>query len=656
MHLNPPLRPRQNGGPLKVVIVARISTTKQDPRSLDDQEAKCRKYLEDAYDGQIDAKVLATQGSGECLDRLELAELEALIESRAYDVVICEDLSRICRRARAYDFCELCIDHGTRLIAINDRVDTLVEGWQDPAWFATFHHERSNRDTSQRIRRSQINRFLNGGMIQGLVYGYIKPRGAKSDSEISKDPHAETIVPEIFRRLEDGASYAEVADWLNNESVPTGPHSRTQQRWDSELVRRYIHNPILKGVRYRNRKISKRHNKSGRHVAVDASPNELKTRECPHLAFVDPAYYDHVIRLVDERNRRRRSGREDQRSSRLGVSRTRTRFPGQHASCGICGRPLWWMDCGGQPAMVCSGAHNYKCWSSLYIVQRQLTDTLTAALLTEVGHMAGFDAALAEKVRQQLDSAGQSRDRRKQELQRAIQAVEVKQRRLLDCIESGQSVPALMARLQELEAELAEQRYQLLSLDQEPDATIELPDMPTLRSMADAALAKSMDDDPEAVRLLRRLIPEYVVLPYRICDGNAVVARAHLKVNLASLLPAGVQAMLDDQVLTKSLCVDLFDVPQRVTYREEILRLKREGVPHRAIARQLGLKQQAVLNALYLDERMQSLGLTDPYELVTEPPQHTRLRRHLHPRYRFEPLPGFPRLPYFDCLTQVDGF
>jgi hypothetical protein len=40
---------------------------------------------------------------------------------------------------------------------------------------------------------------------------------------------------------------------------------------------------------------------------------------------------------------------------------------------------------------------------------------------------------------------------------------------------------------------------------------------------------------------------------------------------------------------------------------------------------------------------MERLGVNDPYQPVREPPlDHGRLRRHLHSRYRFEPLPGFP--------------
>jgi site-specific DNA recombinase len=441
--LHPLLWPR-DGRKLKIAIVARISTINQDPRSLDDQVAKCRAYIREHYGEQFDVIVIATQGSGEQLDRSELAELEALIESQTIDLVITEELSRICRRTRAYDFCELCEDHGVRLIAINDRVDTSVEGWQDTAYLSTWHHERANRDTSNRIRRSQQNRFDNGGMVQFLPYGYLKPEGVKYDQQVTKDPAAEPIIREVFRRLEEGASYSEVADWLNSHSIPTGPCCRVSRTWDSELVRRLVHNPILKGVRYRNCKVSKRHNKSGRHISVDADPKDLRTRPCPHLAFLEPAYYDHVVRQVDERNRRRHPNRSVTASSRKGMPLKRTRFPGQHALCGLCGRTLWWADTGGTPAMFCSGAHAYHCWNSLTITQGFLTKPVAKAILEELQRQPMFDAVLAAKVRHELDEAGRTRGVRRAEIVAKRDSLQLRQQRLLECIETGQSSPAML--------------------------------------------------------------------------------------------------------------------------------------------------------------------------------------------------------------------
>src|SRR4051794_12221534 len=98
-----PVGPRR-GLELLVPVIARIGTTHQDPRGLADQ----------------------------------------------FDLVVTDDLGRVCRRDRAVDFCESCEDTDTRLPALNDSTDTAREDWRPGAFFASFEHESGNRDTARR--------------------------------------------------------------------------------------------------------------------------------------------------------------------------------------------------------------------------------------------------------------------------------------------------------------------------------------------------------------------------------------------------------------------------------------------------------------------------------------------------------------------------
>lgn len=52
-YLQPPLEPRDRCT-LRVIVVCRISTQNQDPLSLEDQKAKCRKFIEDHFDGPVE--------------------------------------------------------------------------------------------------------------------------------------------------------------------------------------------------------------------------------------------------------------------------------------------------------------------------------------------------------------------------------------------------------------------------------------------------------------------------------------------------------------------------------------------------------------------------------------------------------------------------
>ena len=262
IHLDPPLTPR-DGHALRVLGICRISTEHQDARSLADQEALLRRYVHEHYDGPVHWTIIAGRGSGEYLDRKELTQAEDLIESRTLDLVVAEDLARLCRRMKAYEICEVAQDCGTRLIAINDSVDTARDDWHLSALFGVFRHESYTRDTGKRIRRTLRNRFAQGGVVQSVIYGYIKPPGAKSDAELQKDETASPIYDTWFRMLEDGASYSEVADWLNNQRIRPGPACRASH-WNVDRVRGVTFNPILKGVRVRNRKMTRRINKTGR--------------------------------------------------------------------------------------------------------------------------------------------------------------------------------------------------------------------------------------------------------------------------------------------------------------------------------------------------------------------------------------------------------
>lgn len=162
--LKPPLTAR-NGHTLRVILPCRVSDPgpgKQDIMSLADQEAQYRRWLSEHTALPTEITVVAGSGSGEWLEREEYLHLIELVESDQFDLVLTEDLGRIVRRIHAHLFCELCVDQRTRCVALNDDVDTCVPGWQDRSIFSAWHHERSNRDTSDRIKRSHHNRFEQG--------------------------------------------------------------------------------------------------------------------------------------------------------------------------------------------------------------------------------------------------------------------------------------------------------------------------------------------------------------------------------------------------------------------------------------------------------------------------------------------------------------
>jgi DNA invertase Pin-like site-specific DNA recombinase len=627
-----------------VLIIARISTVHQDVRSLADQIALCEAYVRDRYAGPINFIHIQGRGSGELLDRKELLDAEAAIESRQYDLVIVEDLGRICRRHRAFDVCEQCEDAATRLIAINDTIDTARDDWRLNALFASFRHESSNKETSRRICRTQRHRFEQGGLLQFFIPGVIVPPGARGDTELLKDERWVEIYEEWWRMLELGVSYSAVADWLNRRGVPVPPRCRNT-KWDCRMVRRISFNPLLKGIRERNRKESRRVNKMGRKRSVAAPPERLLTRFCPNLVFIQPERYDRVIADRTAQNavcaRGRKAGTQD---GRAGVPKKRTMFPGQHIDCGVCGRPYLWGGHGQTAHLMCAGARDYACWNAATFDGHAAGPRLAGAVLLAAESLPEFDDVFRAKVEAQVGASLSDRDGALRRLERELSQVKSEMDNLTAAIARKGFSDALERRLDETEARAAILEADRLKLVGQPRQIPELPCADKLRELARAQVGRMEFDDPVYRRLMHDLAPRILVFPYQLLDGGQVVLRAELTINLAPLLgPAG---SLIGELTTRRTTVDLFDEPQRAAFLGRVVALRAQGHTEKEVARQLKLTVTAAQRAMALNRLMLKAGVTDPYRLLTEPSDVSgRLRRHLNPRYEFRPLDGFPAWP-----------
>ncbi len=626
----------KNGLIYLVMIVARISTVHQDKRSLDDQVAVCRQWCERNLDHKFKVDVIQSQGSGERLDREELHELEMAIESGKFDLVVAEDLGRICRRTRANDFLELGEDENTRMVMLNDGLDTLDENWRTMASVATMRHESYNADTSKRIKRSIRNRFLQG-MIQTVPFGYIKPFPKALDTDVTKDPDAEPFVMEIISRLEKGESYSMVADFLNENQVPKGPFGRSK-KWDASAVSGLIHNPILKGIREAGRKMAKRKNKSGKRRSVKAPPENLQVREVPHLAYIDAERYDRLIRKLDAVNAPYRRKTVDGRDPRADVPKKRTRFPGQQVFCAVCGHPMQWGGHGQVDHMVCKGARDYKCWQSATFDGNLAAEKMLAAVYSECDQLPNFSETLHTQVHQEFQVLTSSRATERIQIQKRIDKLTRDLNRLVEFILTGKGSDFVSQKIAEIEDELEQAKFEQQELVARPSVAPVLPTSEEVRERAKEAIAKVSVCPYELSRVMRMLVPRIEAHPMRLCDGGAIVIRAKCQLNLCSLVPGLNDLPLAREVMTRSLEVDLFDPVQREAFRERVIALREKGMKQRDIAAELGITLPAVQNAVKLQAKMDSLGLQDPYVPVTEAPMDLhRMRRHLHPRFKFEP-------------------
>jgi site-specific DNA recombinase len=647
----PPLAPPKNGHTYAILAVCRVSDPgpgKQDPRSLTDQEHSYRELLDAALKVPYVLTVIAGSGSGELLTRDALYELDDKVATRNYDLVLTEDLGRIARRIQAYVVCEHCEDHDTRLYSMNDHVDTVQPNWREAAIFAAFHHERSNRDTSDRIKRSHRSRFVSGGCLRQAVYGWIKPLGAKNDSEMSKDPAAEPIYREWFRMLDedDDATFADVARFLKSHGIrffPRGGGETVEP--DGKSVARHTFNVLLKGVRERNRRKSKRMNKEGEYISVKAPLEDLLIRHVPHLAFFDASYYDRVVAKIKTRHSCYRRSSDPAADPCLRRSRKHSRAPGKITSCLICRRPYIWGGHGQKDRMECRGSREHRCWNGITFDGPSAARQLLAAVLRATEELPDFDTGFMQILQEEHLRLDHERQRNRDQLEHELAKIKTEIANVIAFIKSGTAMASLAEELAQLEHRRSVLVGKVDQISRRPRTSFELPSINRIRGLVRDAVAELPLDGYEFATILRKLVPRMVVYPVRLCDGGKVVLRARVRVQLSNLLPDREVAEALRRPLERLLVIDLFEPPQRMKFSEAVVAARAAGQTESEAARACGITITAAQKAMVLRRKMDELGLQDPYVPVHQPPSDScKLRGHLHPDYRFEPLDGVEEL------------
>ena len=340
-----PLVPRNPGSELQVVAIGRISTVHQDVENIEASYRYIQDYLGRTYRGPMNIRLLGEQASGMLTDRATIREAEDLVAGGKIDLVIAEDLARIYRNPRyQYDFVQNAVDIGTRVICIGDNLDTADENWEITMGAAALRHGLHIPDTRRRVRRTATHSFHKGGMVQKIRYGYRKltPDEAASghfgpkDLRIAKQPECTPVIREMSQRVLRGETYAAVADWLESEGVSPGPYVLSR-RWSPRIVVELLDDPILSGTRTFRDTICRPVFKTGKHKPERNS--EPETEHCPDLAHITVEEHQ----LLQAEIARRRADRKRSRSSaaRRNVPRSRTFWPGQTATCGICGGSMY---------------------------------------------------------------------------------------------------------------------------------------------------------------------------------------------------------------------------------------------------------------------------------------------------------------------------
>jgi site-specific DNA recombinase len=638
------LPPPKRGGKYRLLGVCRISNEHQNEMSLSDQLALYHEWAKQEFSDGYEMDKISSRDSGEALDRAEFLDLTTRIESGQYDCVVTEDLGRIARRLHTVLLCEAAEDSRTRIVAINDRVDTLVKGWKQNAVFASLRHESYNEDTAFRIRRSLRGRFATGKLPLRLIAGYESDGPGCLEENCHKKPEAIAIFDEWFDRLDRGQSFAQIADWLNENQFPVGPNVRKAD-WNGTLVGQVTNNPLLKGLRIQNKRVSERNNRTGRRKSVAADKNEIQEREVPHLAFIEPARYDRIIRKVKERNSRYVNGIAKATNSLTGRTRRDTRWPAQHLRCGICGRNFVLGGHGRKERMMCDGARQYRCWNAMTIDRPDLAMAISKCVRRTIMELPEFDANWAEQLRIEASSLSCSKATKLEQLRKDRDKKTREVENLARAIANGSSSETLLRLLGDAESDVLLLTDACLEIESQMLEQLVIPSADQIREICDSTFLKLAVESREFGDVMRDLISDLFVLPYRLIDGGHIEPRCVFKMNLSRL--DGIQMPNDVSQLQTSCHVDLTKSPQRVEFMSRVTSLQKTGMGYRKIAAELGITMPAAQYAAKLHRLMESLAITDRWVPVrTEADATVYFNRIKNSRHQFKPMSGFtPAFP-----------
>ena len=244
--------------------------------------------------------------SGTRFDRPGFQKMIDEVKADRISVVIVKDMSRFGRDyLQVGTYMEVLRKHDTRLIALNDSVDTL-KGDDEFTPFRNIVNEWYARDTSKKIRSAFQAKNLAGKHTSSSVpYGYLKSEQNKNQWVI--DPVAAPIVQRIYRMAMEGKGPYQIANILSDEhiEIPAYYHQKlgiglwktreikSPYRWGSSTIVHILTNPSYLGhtCNFKTRKHFK--DKKSHYVDQD----QWTIIKDTHEPIIDQETYDTVQRM-----------------------------------------------------------------------------------------------------------------------------------------------------------------------------------------------------------------------------------------------------------------------------------------------------------------------------------------------------------------------
>ena len=288
------------------------------------------------------------------------------------------------------------------------------------------------------------------------------------------------------------------------------------------------------------------------------------------------------------------------------------------------------------------GARSYHCWNAMTFDRDELANGVATEIHRRIEILPDFDSDLIRRVSEESEKLAVHQNSEVQRLNIERSKTQGEIERLITAIATMTSSPALLNRLLTTEERLRKLDDEILDVSAAVPATPSIPTADELRRLARKAFLELAVDSREFAAIMRSIVRDFYVLPYRLIDGGSILPRVVFSLDLGSIDGVDVPKQLD--CMTLDCTVDLTKQPQRVEFRERVVSLRESGLKEREVAAQLGITQPAVQDAAKLHREMMRRCVSDPWQpVLTHDDAANYFKRISHPRFCFTPLDGFTR-------------
>ena len=382
--------------------------------------------------------------------------------------------------------------------------------------------------------------------------------------------------------------------------------------------------------------ICEKKHRTGKRKQVRNDPDEVLTRDMPHLHIVSDRLWYLANDAIDGRisTTNRSSGSDHPlsdvpRDSRMPLS--------EILICSICDERTHVI---GSNGYRCRNTANdvppeKLCWNRASTKLANAHGAIRDALHAEIQRLnePQVQRAIFGSITQLLagdDQTTANRDGRRLQLRDEKQRLEATLNNLLDIAERGTSTgDSLAVRIEQREEKLARVSAELEDIDVESNVCLTGKDFTDRIEEFDERLQRF---DRDVRDDLKQLVGTIEAVPHQQFGSDKVVLRGRFVFYPYELLPARVRLalkklhgdrledLLPDCLKPVAISVDLFEPSTEPKHGKVALELHEQGLGPTAIGKRLGISKRCACIARDYGRQLRQAGLDDPFIELTEPP------------------------------------